>query len=61
MRDSIGLSVGIFETGMPLHWRDIGFRDALGHSVAVTAGMKNVLVPWRLPGVIVADVRGSTE
>ena len=58
MRDSIGLSVGIFETGKPLHWRDIGFRDAIGHSVAVIAGMKNALVPWLLPRVSVADVRG---
>ena len=58
MRDSIGLSVGIFGTGMPLHWRDIGFRDALGHFVAVIAGMINALVPWRSPEVSVADVGG---
>ena len=57
MRDSIGLSVGIFAMGMPLRWRDIGVRDMLGHSVAVIARLMSVLVPWRLPGVSVADVR----
>ena len=61
MRDSIGLSVGIFAMGMPLRWRDIGVRDMLGHSVAVIARLMSVLVPWRLPGVSVADVRGWTE
>ena len=58
MRDSIGLSAGIFETGMPLRWRDIGFRDALGHSVAVIARTIDMLVPRRLPGASVADVGG---
>ena len=43
---------------MLLHWRDIGFRAAVGHSVTVIARMINVLVPWRLPGVSIADVRG---
>ena len=58
MRDSIGLSGGIFEMGMLLHWRDIGFRAALGHFVAVIVRMISVLVPRRLPGVSIADVRG---
>ena len=61
MRDSNGPSAGIFEMGMPLHWRDTSFRDMLGHSVAVIARPMSVLVPRRLPGVSVADVRDLTE
>ena len=61
MRDSNGLSVGIFAMGMPLRWRDIGVGDMLVHSVAVIAGLMSVLVPWHLPGVSVADVRDLTE
>ena len=61
MRDSIGLSGGSFRTGMHLQWRYIGFRAALGHFVAMVARMISVLVPWRLPGVSIADVRDLTE
>ena len=46
---------------MPLHWRDTSFRDMLGHSVEVIGQLMSVLVPWRLPGVSVADERELTE